>query len=182
MTQPCAKLEPARFFCASTGQPTRHATSGPVRQSHQGVANAVKTSLLGALLALGGCVGMRPEAVATESTWQALNVVDAGQTVTIGRERDRYFEKETPVLYGKYPVPGRTYAAMAMVGMAHFAITRLLDDKDPGNGAWHALSLAWQGVSLVSKGYTVGHNFSIGINPWGPRDEVKPLSMKAVQR
>jgi hypothetical protein len=115
-----------------------------------------------------GCVGLRPEAQATEAAWQALNVVDAGETVTIAREPGLYHEADPlgRLELGEHPTTGRVYAVMAAEGVAHLIITRWLDHEDHGTGAWHAASIAWQAVTLGWKGYDVGHNAAIGIEPW----------------
>lgn len=120
-----------------------------------------------ALAALSGCAGMSTEARVSETAFQVLNVVDAGQTVTIGRNPGTWAESEG-ALFGRHPSStGRVYAVMAAGGILHFAVTRLLDETDPGHGAWHAISLAWQGVTLGGKAYAVVDNFHAGIKPWG---------------
>lgn len=118
------------------------------------------------LLSLCGCAGMSSEARVSETAYQVLNVVDTGQTITIGRSPNWREGISQPEL-GARPRAGRTYAVMAIGGLAHFAITRLLDSQDPGHGAWHVASLVWQGVSIAGKGYVVIDNAAGGIGPWG---------------
>lgn len=128
-----------------------------------------------AFAALSGCAGMSTEARVSETVYQTLNVIDAGQTVAIGRSGGVWTEKEVQVFGGESPRPGRVYAVMAVGGILHFAVTRILDAQDPGHGFWHGMSLAWQGVTLGGKAYFVDDNFSHGIKPWGNGGAQRPL-------
>lgn len=158
----------------ATKQPRQGGISGLLASAAWRLANAAKSILPGLwlvmFLLLCGCAGLRPQTAATEAAWQALNVVDAGQTVTIGRQPSTYRETWAPDTLGREPQSARVYAVMGAYAIAHFAITSLLDDKDPGYGSWHVLSLVWQSVTLVSKGYNVGHNYSVGLRPWGAHE------------
>lgn len=121
-------------------------------------------------LALSGCASdMSRGTLASETAWQALNIIDAGQTVTTARNPTRFAEARLPtrLIIGDHPSEGGVYATMAAYGVIHYAVTWLLDSRDDGNSKlWHVANVAWQSLTLVDKTYDVVGNFSRGDGMW----------------
>lgn len=122
-------------------------------------------------LALAGCADL-PAAANREIAWQALNLIDAGQTVTIARQPTQWHEVNyvSVRIVGEHPSEGRALALMAGYAVAHAGIAYLLDCKDPGSGPWHVASVAWGYATLTEKGLTVANNYRLGIGAWEGRD------------
>jgi hypothetical protein len=122
------------------------------------------------LLALGGCTTLTTTNKA-EIAWQALNVVDTGQTLTVARNSKRWCESDpvTIHLVGQYPSEKSVLVTMAAFAIVHFAVTRFMDDRDTGAGPWHTANIIWQTATLTAKSFTVGRNFTVGIRPFGGR-------------
>jgi hypothetical protein len=133
--------------------------------------------LFGALtlsLACASCAGMRPATLAAETAWQGLNIVDAGQTVAISRNPGAYEEGDagTVCLIGRHPTARGVYVTMVGYAIAHAGVTAFLDEHDPGMGAWHLASVAWQAGTLGAKAAVVLDNRHLQIDPWmGTRHE-----------
>lgn len=127
----------------------------------------MKQLILAAALALTGCATVSTGTIATEATWQALNVVDTGQSISMARNPDR-FEESDPItrhVAGEHPSQGRVYAVMGAYAFIHAGVSVALDQKDPGSGGWHAASIAWQALTLGDKAHTVIEN-SRQVDPW----------------
>jgi hypothetical protein len=117
---------------------------------------------------LAGCATVSPGTIATEATWQALNVVDTGQTVTIARNPERFQEAEgvTRALTGAHPSTGRVYAVMGAYAVLHAGVTLAIEEENPGHGPWAVASVLWQALTLGEKTRCVVDNFHYGIDPW----------------
>jgi hypothetical protein len=104
----------------------------------------------------------------TEAAWQTVNVVDTGQTITIAREPATWHERDPigKIAFTTHPSEGRVYAVMAGFAITHYAVTRWLDEEDPGRGPWHIASKAWQGITLAWKVGDVANNAALGIGLW----------------
>lgn len=139
----------------------------------------MRSTFILVVLALGGCANMRPAAY-TEAAWQTLNIIDAGQTITIARNPSRFAEGDpvTGQLTGPHPQERQVYATMAAYAIIHAGVTYWLDSEDSGHGAWHVASIAWQTLSLGDKGFAVGHNFSQGDGMWGAHQAPQFCGMK----
>lgn len=136
------------------------------------VRRTLAVLLLLALVAFGtcGCATMST-ADKAEITWQTLNVVDAGQTVTIARNPNSYYEQRAAFAIGRQPSEKSVYAFMAGYAVVHYAVYRWLDYEDsehPG-GHWGQALGAWEAVTIAEKGYNVGSNTSVGLALWGAR-------------
>lgn len=135
----------------------------------------IRAAALLALLGLGGCA-ITPTA-SSEIAWQALNVVDTGQTVTIARNPDKWREADpvTGTLIGSHPSERSVMYTMAGYALVHIAITAWLDheaQRHPGT-LWGPSLAAWQSGTILDKGYDVASNARFGIKPWGSKDELK---------
>jgi len=131
----------------------------------------IRVGALCALAALvAGCADLSPMAQ-REIAWQALNVVDTGQTITIARQPSQLEEGNfiTQSLVGRHPTERNTYAMMAGYAILHAGVSVWLDSNDPGRGPWHVASLIWGYGMLTGKGLTVANNFGKGIGAWEGR-------------
>ncbi len=95
-------------------------------------------------------------------------MIDAGQTPTIARRPDLWHETNpvTRSLIGTHPSEGNVYACMAAYAVIHVGVSMWLDANDPGAGPWHVASVAWSYATITDKGFAVGRNAWIGIEPW----------------
>jgi hypothetical protein len=119
---------------------------------------------------MSGCASLPQPARNSEIAWQLLNVVDTGQTVTIARNHDDYFERDPLArdVIGARPTEKSVYLFMAATAIAHIGISaalQSLDEAHPGNG-WGKCLNVWESVSLGVKGLYVAHNNRIGLKPW----------------
>ena len=138
----------------------------------------MKTRILTILLAscLAGCATWE-EMPPYEKAWQAMNVIDAGQTIHIAREPSCYREVGFPTqtLIGEHPSQSEVYATMAAYALAYHWTTKWLDRKveraferqSDTRGIWYSLRVAFHGGMIISKGATIVNNQSIGLDPWG---------------
>jgi hypothetical protein len=119
-------------------------------------------------LSLGACASMSDGARDREIAWQALNVVDTGQTVSIARNPWDYHEANPALdtFTGPHPTEKSVYVTMACYAVAHAAVSYWLDSRDTGSGGWHVANLVWGYGSLAEKGLWIEHNFKNGITPW----------------
>jgi hypothetical protein len=105
-----------------------------------------------------------------ELAWQALNVVDAGQTATIARNPDDFMEVD-PIarrVLGSHPQEKSVYLFMAATAVAHFGVSEALsslDEHHPGRG-WDVCLNLWESASLGVKGFYIVKNEKYGIRPW----------------
>lgn len=138
------------------------------------VRRTLAVLLLLVLIAFGmcGCADM-PATGKAEIAWQTLNVVDAGQTVTIAREPSYFIESRAQFAIGAHPTERHVYEFMAGYAVLHYAVYRWLDHEDevhPG-AHWGQALAAWECVTLGEKVYNVGHNASLGIGLWGKSND-----------
>lgn len=129
------------------------------------------------IVTLGGCA-LSPEARYTEATWQTLNVIDTGQTVTIARQPDRYIETNIAD-FGGHPTENHVVAVMVAEAVVHFGITAALDHLDDGHNGWHTVAMIWQAWSIATKANCVVGNVSQGIDLWGADRRVDPRLLKS---
>ena len=88
-----------------------------------------------------------------EIAWQAINLVDYGQTQSISKEcnlSDRF--EYNPVL-GPCPSHAAVNKYFLASALLHYGITRYLDDNRD----------IWQNATIIVSGSIVYHNFSIGV-------------------
>lgn len=94
-----------------------------------------------------------------EKAWQGMHAIDTLQTIQIAKHPDCYMENTSAWAIGEHPSTGRVLVFMAAASYLHAKVSYLLDDY----GADPTWIRAWDWISLLTKGYTVGHNFSIGL-------------------
>jgi hypothetical protein len=122
-----------------------------------------------------GCSSLPAPARNSEIAWQLLNVVDTGQTVTIARNPNEFWERSPPcrAVIGAHPSENDVYAWMAAAAVIHYGVSaglNALDDAHPHSG-WGVALNAWESVTLGIKGLYIAHNNRIGLKPWaGDRD------------
>lgn len=155
----------------------------------------MKAILVCALVVLlSGCAANRGS-MSAQVAWQAMNVVDMGQTVHIARSKrtdkqmaawfnqgmtaNRYcFEEVNPLtraLIGKHPSEAEVIGSSLLWAAGHALVSRWLDRRtdaafasdSPNRGAWYVGRIAFHGVMLGSKAWQIGHNNSIGLKPFG---------------
>lgn len=119
------------------------------------------------LITLAGCA-LSPTARVTEATWQTLNVIDTGQSITGARNPGVYAENDplTRSVIGRHPTEAQAYEFRAAFAVLHAGVTFWLDHEDTGRGGWHVASLLWQTVSLGNEGLTVVRNATLPIGLW----------------
>jgi hypothetical protein len=122
------------------------------------------------------CSGCATVAGNQEIAWQALNVVDAGQTATIARRPDQFMEVDpiARATIGTHPKERDVYLYMAATAVAHLGVScalQSLDEHHPGAGWGTALSV-WESGTLAVKGYYIGKNYRYGIKPWEGQSEL----------
>lgn len=152
--------------------------------------------LIAAVGLLAGCSVLptnRASGIA-EGAWQAMNVIDTGQTMHIAKSRrtdaqmaawaardftaERYCYEEanflTRAVIGKHPSSGEAAAMGLAWAWGHARVTSWLDDRterafdreSPSRGAWYVGRIAWHGVSLVTKAWQINRNNNIGLKPF----------------
>ena len=87
-----------------------------------------------------------------EGTWQALHVIDWGQTAMIARNPDRYYEMN-PML-GRHPSTELVHAYAATGAIFHLVVTHFLPSK---------YRPYWQGVTIGMSAACVANNFNVGL-------------------
>ena len=104
-----------------------------------------------------GCAGYKPTPLTTnqivgEVAWQAIHVVDWGQTLDIADNPNEY--QEVNPLMGKHPSRGKVNIYMASSALLHPLVTYLI----PHKWRWY-----WIGGTIVTSGACVINNNSIGL-------------------
>lgn len=90
--------------------------------------------------------------IAREVAWQALHLIDWGQTRSIAKNPDQYRELN-PIL-GEHPSIGRVNTYMAASAIAHIIVSDYL------SGDWRT---AWQWVTIGITASAVHNNYRIGL-------------------
>lgn len=109
-------------------------------------------------LSLSGC------ALTPEQTWQAIHLIDTGQTLHIARAPECYYENAplTRAIIGKHPNEAEVAAIMITYSLLHDYISDRLRERE--NLAWLR---AFQVVTILNSGRNVIHNHQIGLRPFG---------------
>lgn len=139
--------------------------------SHNGTVMKRTLTLAMAASVLTGCASFTPAERNAEIAWQALNAVDAGQTVTIARRPWSYSEVGVPSRFviGRQPTERKTEEYFAASAVAHYAVSAWLSREadSTGDSRWRWALRGWQAVSLAYSAYNVAHNASMGIPVFG---------------
>jgi hypothetical protein len=114
--------------------------------------------------ALSGC-SLSPETRIEEVAFQTIHLVDTAQTLDLRRchYQDRVFRENDELfnsgwIIGHHPSDAAVYQYMAAEAAAHAVVTWALSRYAPPWGA-----RGWEFVTIGVDGYTVEHNFSIGL-------------------
>jgi hypothetical protein len=91
--------------------------------------------------------------VKREAVYQILHVIDWGQTRTIAKNPDKYYEYNSMI--GKHPSVGRVDGYMATSALLHIGITHILPVE---------YRTTFQYFTIGFKSGLVVHNFEAGIN------------------
>jgi len=113
--------------------------------------------ILALLAVLTACAAPQPLSrrdVALEVSWLAIHLVDYGQTRTVARNPDRYYECNP--CYGEHPSADRIDVLFPLGAALHPVVTWLLPPR------WRPY---WQGASIASSGGCVVNNQQNGIRP-----------------
>jgi hypothetical protein len=106
------------------------------------------------LFLLSGCAPLSTETRVEEGVWQAVNVADALQTVSIvGEHPDCFAEVGELGINGRHPDDAQIAAYHAAYGFIHYGVTWLLGLGDWPGQRW-TLRL-WEGLTLVDSGAAV---------------------------
>ena len=100
--------------------------------------------------AMAGATWTR-EDVWLESAWQALNVIDWGQTRYVSESAD--YQEVNPIL-GRDPTRRSVDVFFVAAAALHWAISDRVDAHD---------RLRWQWISLGAKGAGVWRNWAVGV-------------------
>lgn len=115
-----------------------------------------------ALLAPGCDHAADFETVSEELAFQALHLVDTGQTLDLRHDAPR-FESENAFdagwCIGTHPKPGPVWAYMSVEAAAHAAVTVALVHYQAPRWALRV----WEAASIVLEGDTVARNASLGM-------------------
>ncbi len=87
-----------------------------------------------------------------EILYQGLHLIDYSQTLTIAKNPDRYFERNS--ILGRHPSVGSVNSYMGAASLVHLGISIAVPKK------YRAL---WQWTSAIATTYVIGGNFRIGI-------------------
>lgn len=88
-----------------------------------------------------------------EAVYLTLHIIDWGQTRTIAKNPDKYYEYNSMI--GKHPSPGRVDGYMATSALLHIGITKILPAE---------YRAPFQYITIGFKCGLVAHNISAGIN------------------
>lgn len=106
-----------------------------------------------------------------EITYQTLHAIDYGQTVTGARSPECMEETDglTSKIVGRHPSVGKVEAWWAVESMIHYAISGWLDRtvEAEGSKGWRVARWGWRAFSIGTEAYAVGHNFNLGVHPFG---------------
>lgn len=106
------------------------------------------------------------ETTFAEVAWQALNVVDAMQTVYIADHPDQYQEVgQAGAFVGNHLSHGQAIAIMAVFAVVHYGVSLGIENLVQQNPDYRVLQRTWQYTTLGYKVYTVENNHRIGIKP-----------------
>ena len=106
---------------------------------------------------LGGCAGAP---IRYEAAWQALHLVDLGQTVHIARTPSCYYEAMpvTRDLIGRHPSSGEAVLLMLAYSGLHWYLDERLE------GPWRT---GFRVATMAITVRNVVHNAGIGLRPFG---------------
>lgn len=165
-------------------------------------ANRVRASIACTLvLSTSGCSMIMPiesrapvqRYKSAEYAWQALNVVDYGQTVHVSNSKrtdaqmdtwqrrnftvDRHCYEEanpaTRALIGARPSQSSVALSSLAYALGHYYVSTWLERRDTlnefgeHNSPWYIANVVWHTVGLATKAVTVVNNHSIGLRVGG---------------
>jgi hypothetical protein len=142
------------------------------------------TFILFVIFSLSGCSMLMPiehqdrkniHVSKAEAVWQAMHVIDMGQTLHIAKEPTCYREANplTVSLIGEHPsekeviAVGILYAALYRWGSEFLERKDTLNENGNHHTPWVIAKYAFHTVGILTKGYTIANNHSIGLKPFG---------------
>jgi hypothetical protein len=115
----------------------------------------------------GFAVAFKPlstESAITEVLWQAENIVDIQQTLKIAREPQNYHEVGTLSIFaGDHPTVRQVYVVSIAFGIAHYAVTRAIENLVDANPDYRVLQRVWSYGTLGAKTWNIQRNAHIGL-------------------
>ena len=126
----------------------------------------MKSIAIGLLILLTSCAGYEPTPLTTnqivgEVAWQAIHIVDWGQTLDIADNPDRYHEIN-PII-GRHPSRGRVNMYMGASALLHPLVTYMLPEEAEILGFEFNPRWVWLGGTIATSGACVINNQSIGL-------------------
>lgn len=123
----------------------------------------LRLGVIAALLAPGCSHAADTETIAEEVAFQAVHLVDTGQTVWMSSHEDRFYERSNVLdggwIIGARPSQARVWQYMAGEALAHALFTAVLVH-------YHAPRWSirvWEAVTIAVDADTIAHNASIGV-------------------
>jgi len=110
-----------------------------------------------------------------EKVWHVMNVIDTAQTINIARAPECYKESNplTRALIGEHPSTGNVIAIGVLYSVLYRAANQYIEDHNIINSdgyfdtGWGYAKLGLDVLGLATKGFTIGHNHTIGLRPFG---------------
>jgi hypothetical protein len=135
-----------------------------VRKHNNEMIRVTKGPALRAFLAgclnlslLCGCAPLSTETRVEEGVWQAVNITDALQTVSmVGNHPNCFAEVGELGINGRHPDSAQIEAYHVAYGVIHYGVTWLLSLGDWSGQRW-ALRL-WEGFTLLDSGAAVARS------------------------
>lgn len=103
------------------------------------------------------------ETTVAEASWQALNIIDTMQTIQTAKNPACYKELGQMSIVSEHPSVKEVYIGMAVFSVAHYLVAKGLDHLVIHDQNYMVLQRIYQYTGLVFKGYSIGHNASIGL-------------------
>ena len=104
------------------------------------------------------------ESTITEALWQAENIIDVRQTLRIARDPQHYQEIGTLGIFaGNHPSVRQVYVVSIAFAIAHYAVTRGLENLVDENPDYRVLQRVWSYSTLGAKTWNMQRNARIGL-------------------
>jgi hypothetical protein len=98
-----------------------------------------------------------------QTTYEALHLVDLGQTLYIADHPNEFTEANSAWAIGAHPSKGRVYTYFVVTGVGNYLVAKWLPSYAQVLGYDVNPRAIWQSFFIVDSAYGVAHNNSIGI-------------------
>lgn len=104
------------------------------------------------------------ESAITETLWQAENVIDLQQTLRIARDPQHFQEVgQLGIFTGNHPSVRQVYIGSIAFGIAHYAVTRAIENLVDENPDYRVVQRVWSYTTLGAKTWNTQNNARIGL-------------------